>query len=60
MEVDYFEEECLALLPTANSGDSDGLLDDATLPNQTDSTPLLVRSLLDNCEEETMQIAWGA
>jgi hypothetical protein len=58
-EVDYFEEEFLSSLPTAASGDSGGLLDNAAPANQTDGTPLLERSLFNNCKEETTPIAGG-
>ncbi len=58
-EVDCFEEEFFASLPTAASGDSGGILDDAAPVDQTNGTPLLGRSLFSNCVEETPPFAGG-
>jgi hypothetical protein len=43
----------------AASGDSDGLLKESGTANQTDGTPLLQRTLFNNCVEETAPIAEG-
>ncbi len=58
-EMDYFEEEFFASLPTAAIGDSGGILDDAAPVDQTNGTPLLGRSLFSNGVEETPPFAGG-
>jgi hypothetical protein len=58
-ELNCFEEEFLALLPLAASGDSDGLLKELDTADQTDVTPLFQRTLFDNCVEETTPITEG-
>jgi hypothetical protein len=58
--VDSFVDEFVALLPTANFGDSDGILNNAAPVNPTDGTPLLRRSLSNDGEEEKPLFAMGA
>jgi hypothetical protein len=48
------------LLPTANFGDRDGILDNAAPVNPTDGTPLLRRSLFNDDEKEMLPFAMGA
>jgi hypothetical protein len=55
--VDSFFDKFVALLPTANFGASDGILDNAAPLNPTDGTPLLRRSLFNDGEEEMMLFA---
>ncbi len=50
--VDSFVDKFVALLGTANFGDSNGILNNAAPVNPTDSTPLLGRSLFNDGEEE--------
>jgi hypothetical protein len=58
--VDSFVDEFVALLETANFGDSDGVLNNAAPGNPTDSTLLLRRSLFNDGEEEMSPFAMGA
>jgi hypothetical protein len=57
--VDSFVDEFVALLATADFGDSDGILNNAAPVNPTDGTPLLKRSLSNDGEEEMMLFAMG-
>jgi hypothetical protein len=58
--VDSFVDKFVALLPTANFGDSDGILNNAAPVNPTVGTPLLRRSLFNDGEEEMMLFAMRA
>ncbi len=58
--VNSFFDKFVALLATANFGDSDGILNNAAPVNPTDGTPLLRRSLFNDGEEEMMLFAMGA
>ncbi len=60
MFVDSFINKFVASLPTANFGDSDGILNNAAPRNPTDGTPLLRRSLFNDGEEEMMLFAMWA
>ena len=48
------------MLPTADFGDSDGILNNAAPINPTDRAPLLRRSLFNDGEEERTLFAMGA
>jgi hypothetical protein len=58
--VDSFVDKFAAPLPTADFGDSDGILNKAAPVNPTDGTPLLRRSLFNDGEEEMTLFAMGA
>jgi hypothetical protein len=58
--IDSFVGEFVALLATADFGDSDGILDNSAPVNPTDGTPLLRMSLFNDGEEEMMLFRMGA
>ncbi len=58
--VDSFVDKFVASLPTADFGDSNGILYNAAPVNPTDGTPLLRRSLFNDGEEEMALFAIGA
>jgi hypothetical protein len=58
--VDSFVDKFVALLGTADFGDSNGILNNTAPVNPTDSTPLLGRSLFNDGEEEMSPFAMGA
>jgi hypothetical protein len=57
--VNSVVDKFVALLPTANFGGSNGILNNAALVNPTDSTPLLRKSLFNDSEEEMTLFAMG-
>jgi hypothetical protein len=59
-ETDYFEDEFLASLPIAASGESEGLLDGVAPVDKIDGTPLLRRSLFNDDVDATTSSARGA
>jgi hypothetical protein len=58
--VNSFVNKFVVLLPTADFGDSNGILNNAAPVNPTDGTPLLRRSLFNDSEEEMWLFAMGA
>jgi hypothetical protein len=58
--IDSFVDKFVALLATANFGDSNGILNNAAPINPTGGTPLLRRSLFNDVEEEMTLFAMGA
>jgi hypothetical protein len=58
--VDSFVNEFVSLLPSANFGDSDGILNNAAPANPIDGSPLLRRSLFNNGKEEKPLFVMGA
>jgi hypothetical protein len=58
--VDSFVDKFVVLLPTADFGDSDGIVKNAAPVNTTDGTTLLRRSLFNDGEEEMMLFVMGA
>jgi hypothetical protein len=58
--VDSYVDKFVVSLATANFGDSNGILNNATPVNPTDGTPLLRRSLFNDGEEEMMLFSMGA
>lgn len=58
-EMDYFEDEFLALLPIAASGESEGLLDGVAPVDKINGPPLLGRSLFNDGVDATMPSAGG-
>jgi len=59
--MDYFEDELLASLPIAASGESEGLLDGVGAPvDKINGTPLLGRSLFNDGVDTTTPSAGGA
>jgi hypothetical protein len=58
--VDSFVDKFVASMPTADFGDSNGILNNTAPINPTDGTPLLKRSLFNDDEEEMTLFAMGA
>ncbi len=58
--VDSVVNKFVASLPTANFGDGNGMLNNASPVNPIDGTPLLRRSIFNDGEEEMSQFVMGA
>ncbi len=59
VHVNSFVNEFVALLPTATSGDSNGIHNNAARINPTDGTPLLWRNVSMMVKRKQCYLQWG-